>query len=92
MNYVIILQRGLCRSHPSSASFRGDPQAIPNGFSKVARKGHCHMHAYDTVSAARSGTARYLTFYKIRRPHSFLDERTPNQAYYIKPQPIPVAA
>ncbi len=51
-----------------------------------------YLHAYDSVSAARSGIARYLTFYNTRRPHSSLGGQTPDQAYHIKPQPIPVAA
>ena len=51
-----------------------------------------YLHAYDTVPAARSGIARYLTFYNTRRPHSSLDGRTPDQAYHIKPLPTPVAA
>ncbi|MDB2423684.1 IS3 family transposase, partial [Paracoccaceae bacterium] len=51
-----------------------------------------YLHAYDSVSAARSGIARYLTFYNTRRQHSSLDGQTPDQAYHIKPQPIPVAA
>ena len=51
-----------------------------------------YLHADDSVSAAGSGIARYLTFYNIRKPHSSLDGQTPDQAYHIKPQPIPVAA
>jgi putative transposase len=51
-----------------------------------------YLHADDSVSAAGSCIARYLTFYNTRRPHSSLDGQTPDQAYHIKPQPIPVAA
>lgn len=51
-----------------------------------------YLRAYDSVFAARESLARYLTFYNSRRPHSSLDGRTPDQAYQIKPQPIPVAA
>ena len=51
-----------------------------------------YLHAYDSVSAACSGIARYLKFYNTRRQQSSLDGQTPNQAYHIKPQPIPVAA
>ena len=40
------------------------------------------LHAYDSVSAAREGIGRYLGFYNRRRPHSSLDGRTPEQAYY----------
>jgi len=51
-----------------------------------------YLHAYDSVSTARSGIARYLTFYNTRRPHSSLDGQTPDQAYINPSSPIPVAA
>jgi len=35
---------------------------------------------------------RYLNFYNSKRPHSSLDHRTPDQAYFNAPQPIPAAA
>ena len=41
-----------------------------------------YLHAYDTVSAARSGIGRYLEFYNTRRPHSALDGNTPEQFYF----------
>jgi putative transposase len=41
-----------------------------------------YLHAYDSVSAARDGIGRYLDLYNRRRPHSSLDGRTPDQAYY----------
>jgi len=39
-----------------------------------------YLHAYKTVSEARVGIGRYLTFYNTRRPHSSLDRQTPDQA------------
>ena len=51
-----------------------------------------YLHAYASVPEARAALARYLTFYNTRRPHSLLDRRTPDQAYFNPPQPIPVAA
>ncbi|SDK83308.1 integrase core domain-containing protein, partial [Aliiruegeria lutimaris] len=51
-----------------------------------------YLHAYDSVSEARAGLARYLAFYNTRRPHSSLDGQTPDQAYLNLPRPIPVAA
>ena len=39
------------------------------------------LHAYETVSAAQQGLARYLTFYNQTRPHRALDGRTPNGVY-----------
>ena len=45
-----------------------------------------YLRAYDTVSAARSGIARYIDFYNNRRPHSSLDGITPD-AFYFKHLP-----
>lgn len=50
------------------------------------------LRAYDSVTAARKGLARYLAFYNTRRPHSSLDGQSPDQAYLIPPRPIPIAA
>jgi putative transposase len=41
-----------------------------------------YLHAYDTVSAARAGLARYFQFYNTRRPHTSLDRRTPDAVYF----------
>ena len=50
-----------------------------------------YLRAYDTVSTARASIGRYLAFYNGRRPHSSLDRRTPNQAYFNR-LPHPAAA
>jgi putative transposase len=49
-----------------------------------------YLHAYDSVTAARSSIGRYLEFYNRRRPHSSLDAATPDHAYFN--QPIRLAA
>ena len=41
-----------------------------------------YLHAYDSVSAAKHGLARYLAFYNQRRPHPSLDRKTPDEFYY----------
>jgi putative transposase len=41
-----------------------------------------YLRAYDRVAEARASIGRYLTFYNGRRPHSSLDRRTPDQAYF----------
>ena len=50
-----------------------------------------YLKAYDSVSDARASIGRYLDFYNRRRPHSSLDDTTPDQAYFT-PQPIHLAA
>jgi putative transposase len=48
-----------------------------------------YLRAYDSVGEARASIGRYLEFYNERRPHSSLDRRTPDEAYF---QPSPYAA
>ena len=50
-----------------------------------------YLRAYETVGEARSSIGRYLDFYNGRRPHSSLDDRTPDQASSIFP-PLRAAA
>ena len=50
-----------------------------------------YLRAYESVSEARSSIGRYLDFYNRRRPHSSLDDRTPDQAYFDLP-PLRAAA
>ena len=48
-----------------------------------------YLHAYDSVSAARAGIARYIHFFNTRRPHSALDRCTPDVVYFNS---LPLAA
>jgi len=41
-----------------------------------------YLHAYDSVGEARASIGRYLDFYNRMRPHSSLDRRTPDEAYF----------
>jgi putative transposase len=50
-----------------------------------------YLRAYDDVPEARASLGRYLDFYNRRRPHSALDRRTPDQAYF-NPLPLRKAA
>ena len=45
-----------------------------------------YLHAYDSVGQARTSLGRYLEFYNSRRPHSSLDRRTPDEAYFNQQQ------
>ena len=51
-----------------------------------------YLRAYASVSEARAGIGRYLGFYNSRRPHSSLDGKTPDQAYFNMPTTEAVAA
>jgi putative transposase len=41
-----------------------------------------YLKAYDTVAEARASLGQYLDFYNRQRPHSSLDRRTPDEAYF----------
>ena len=51
-----------------------------------------NLYAYNTVPEAHAAIEKYLIFYNTKRPHSSLDEQTPNQAYIKTHSPIPLAA
>lgn len=51
-----------------------------------------YLRAYVGVSEARASIGRYLGFYNSRRPHSSLDGKTPDQAYFNQPMPEAAAA
>ena len=52
-----------------------------------------YLRAYANVPEARASIGRYIDgFYNARRPHSSLDRRTPDEAYFTALQPIAVAA
>ena len=50
-----------------------------------------YLKAYDSVAEARVSIARYLDFFNRHRPHSSLDGRTPDEAYF-DPSPRAAAA
>jgi len=51
-----------------------------------------YLRAYDNVGQARASLGRYLEFYNRKRPHSSLDARTPDRAYFDGVRPRARAA
>ena len=49
-----------------------------------------YLRAYDSVSDARASIRRYLDLYNRRRPHSSLDDMTPDQAYFGSQRMLPI--
>lgn len=46
-----------------------------------------YLHAYDSVAHATARIGSYLTFYNSRRPHSQLQDQTPDEAYFTTVRP-----
>ncbi|NDB69208.1 MAG: IS3 family transposase [Methylocystaceae bacterium] len=52
-----------------------------------------YLRAYNNVPEARSSLGQYIDdFYNTKRPHSSLDRKTPDEAYFNTLQAIPLAA
>jgi putative transposase len=48
---------------------------------RSAKYEEIYLHAYDSVSQARSAIAKYFNWYNRGRPHSKLERQTPDEAY-----------
>jgi len=51
-----------------------------------------YLRAYETVSQARAGISRYLTFFNTGRPHTAHGGKTPDSAYYASLPAVQQAA
>jgi putative transposase len=45
-----------------------------------------YLHAFETGSETRKEIGKWFTYYNEQRPHSSLDDRTPNEAYWKLPR------
>jgi len=86
---------GLLKNHGIRISMDGKGAWRDNVFVerlwKSVKYEEVYLRAYNTVSEAKAGLARYFEFYNRRRPHSSLDEMTPEQ-FYFKSLPMTQAA
>jgi putative transposase len=46
-----------------------------------------YLHAFETGNHVRQGLKDWFDLYNTRRPHSSLDDKTPDEAYWQKPRP-----
>ena len=83
----VLLDRGVSISMDGKGAWRDN--VFVERIWKSVKYEEVYLHAYDSVSAARASIGRYLAFYNQRRPHSSLDRRTPDEAYFA---PLPIAA
>ncbi len=86
---------GLLKQHGIRISMDGQGAWRDNVFVerlwKSVKYEEVYLKAYESVSQARDGLARYFEFYNRRRPHSSLDRMTPEQFYFNRLLP-PMAA
>jgi putative transposase len=85
----ILITHGIAVSMDGKGSWRDN--VFVERFWRTLKYEEVYLKAYESVAEARSSIGRYLEFYNGRRPHSALDRRTPDQAYYAS-LPLCVAA
>ena len=85
----VLLANGIAISMDGKGSWRDN--VFVERLWKSVKYEEVYLKAYDTVAEARSSLGRYLDFYNRQRPHSSLDRRTPDEAYFL-PTPIAAAA
>ena len=51
-----------------------------------------YLHAYDSVSEAKNGLGKYFNRYNQLRPHTALDDQTPDEFYFNNLPALPKAA
>jgi len=85
----VLLNQGVSISMDGKGSWRDN--VFVERLWRSVKYEEVYLKAYDSVSAARASLARYLAFYNQRRPHSSLDRRTPDEAYFDR-SPLAAAA
>ena len=76
----VLLENGIAISMDGKGSWRDN--VFLERLWRSVKYEEIYIRAYDTVSEARTCIGRYLEFYNSGRPHSSLDRRTPDQAYF----------
>lgn len=51
-----------------------------------------YLYAYDSVNDAKRGLETYFKFYNQNRPHTALDDQTPDEVYFDNLPALPKAA
>ena len=82
----VLLKAGIAISMDGKGSWRDN--VFVERLWRSIKYEEVYLKAYTSVGEARASIGRYLTFYNGRRPHSSLDRKTPDQAYFTRlPQP-----
>ncbi|MGH8676925.1 MAG: IS3 family transposase [Burkholderiales bacterium] len=80
---------GLLQRHEIQISMDGKGAWRDNVFVerlwRTVKYEEVYLHAYESVAQAKQRLARYFQFYNEKRPHTGLDGRTPDQAYFAEP-------
>ena len=76
----VLLKAGIAISMDGKGSWRDN--VFVERLWRSVKYEEVYLKAYDSVAEAPSAIGGYFGFYNTRRPHSSLERRTPDQAYF----------
>lgn len=76
----VLIKNGIAISMDGKGAWRDN--VFVERIWKSVKYEEVYLRAYDSVADARASIGRYLNFYNTRRPHSSLDRKTPDEAYF----------
>ena len=76
----VVLNRGVKLSMDGKGAWRDN--VFVERLWRSVKYERVYLRAYDSVSAARKDIAQYFDWYNTERPHSSLDDQTPDQTYW----------
>ena len=76
----VLLKAGIAISMDGKGSWRDN--VFVERLWRSVKYEEVYLKAYESVAEARCGIGGYFGFYNTRRPHSSLERRTPDQAYF----------
>ena len=77
---AVLLEAGIAISMDGTGAWRDN--FFAERLWRAIKYEEIYLRAYDSVGEARASIGRYLALYNGRRPHSSLDRKTPDQAYF----------
>jgi len=79
---------GILQEHPIQISMDGRGRCMDNIFTerlwRTVKYENIYIKSYGNIEEARAGLTLYFNFYNNDRPHSSLDDLTPNEVYFNK--------
>jgi putative transposase len=85
----VLINNGISISMDGKGAWRDN--VFVERFWRTIKYEEVYLRAYEGVGQARQSIGRYIAFYNARRPHTALDGRAPDQAYF-DPLPLRTAA
>ena len=76
----VVLSRGVKLSMDGKGAWRDN--VFVERLWRGVKYERVYLKAYDSVSAARADIAEYVNWYNTERPHSSLDDQTPDKMYW----------